>query len=100
MKLYVIGPVTGVADDNRPAFEAAARELREALDCAVEIPHDTVPPDATWNAAMRLSIRAMMACDGVAMLDGWSSSKGAGVEYNLARQVGLPVAPIETWVQQ
>ncbi|MFR8300891.1 MAG: DUF4406 domain-containing protein, partial [Gordonibacter urolithinfaciens] len=31
MRLFVIGPVTGIEDNNRPAFEAAARELHEAL---------------------------------------------------------------------
>lgn len=28
MKLYAIGPVTGVEDDNRPAFEHAREDLR------------------------------------------------------------------------
>ena len=98
MRIYVIGPVTGVEDDNRPAFEEARRELREELGCEVEIPHDAVSPDATWETAMRSSVKAMTACDAVAMLPGWMSSKGAGIEYNLARQIGMPIAQIETWV--
>ena len=40
MLIYVIGPVTGRPDLNRPAFEAA-RRLLERRGYAVEVPHDT-----------------------------------------------------------
>lgn len=98
MRLYVIGPVTGMSYLNRPAFEAAARQLHEALGCAVEIPHDTVPADASWMDAMRLSIKAMMGCDGVAVLPGWRESHGASIELELAKAIGMTVHSVPTWI--
>lgn len=49
MLIYVIGPVTGRPDLNRPAFEAA-RRLLERRGYAVEVPHDTIPPGRTGRA--------------------------------------------------
>ena len=50
MRIYVIGPVTGHADLNRPTFESARAELSAAGHEAV-IPHDFIPADAERAAA-------------------------------------------------
>lgn len=97
MKLYVSGPVTGMPNRNREAFERAARILNAAIGCPVEIPHDTVPPDADWNAAMRMSLRAMLACDGVAFLPGWQRSRGSRIERDTALAVDIPTGTVEWW---
>lgn len=99
MRLYVSGPVTGIPDRNKSAFEEAARELSSAASVAVEIPHDTVPADAEWHAAMRLSLRAMLECDGLAMLPGWQQSKGARIERDVALAVGMTVHTVDGWVR-
>lgn len=97
MRLYVIGPVSGHTENNRPAFERAARQLHRALGCAVEIPHDTVPSDADWQTAMRLSISAMLRCDGVALLEGWRWSRGAAIERALAVELGIQTGSVPWW---
>lgn len=98
MILYVVGPVTGRDDLNRVAFDAAARMLREAGHAPV-LPHSHVPRDAEWGAAMRLSIRAMLSCEGVARLPDWRSSKGARIESGLARDLGMPVMDVAEWAK-
>lgn len=96
--LYVSGPVTGVPDDNRLAFELAARELR-AVGYKVRIPHDDVAPGTPWVAAMRTTLMAILAqADGLAVLDGWESSRGAMVEVRLARAINMPVAAVGEWL--
>lgn len=84
MRLYVIGPVSGHEGDNREAFERARRRLEAAGHKAV-IPHDLVPADTGWQAAMSKSIREMLRLtphgrfyyDGVAELPRVIGSKGA-----------------------
>lgn len=87
-RLYLCGPVTGVPDLNRPAFDEAAETLREA-GYAVLVPHDAVPAHARWQDAMRMCIAAMLGCDGVALIDGWERSRGAAIEIDIARKVGM-----------
>lgn len=70
MRLYVIGPVTGRENLNCKAFEDAKEKLWDA-GYDVLIPHDVVLPIATHERAMRLSIKTMLGCDGVAALTDW-----------------------------
>lgn len=96
--LYVSGPVTGIRDDNQPAFEAAARQLR-AAGYKVRIPHDDVEPGTPWVAAMRTTLMAILAqADGLAVIDGWGGSRGAMVEVQLARAIDMPVATVGEWL--
>lgn len=98
MRLYVIGPVTGMPDLNVLEFDDARDDLeRHGHD--VEIPHDTVPEDAEWNEAMRLSIARMLQCDGVAMLDGWEGSRGATMEHAVAMAVRMPARTVRGWLR-
>lgn len=103
-KIYVCGPVTGIDNDNRPAFEQAAHKLHEALGCEVEIPHDTIKPGTEWSDAMRKSLSRLAFADAVAMLDGWTQSRGAMVEYQFAellRHYGLmQVATVKQWIDR
>lgn len=96
--LYVSGPVTGIEDDNRPAFEEAARRLR-AAGFAARIPHEDIAPGTDWIPAMRMSLMAILAqADGLALLPGWERSKGACVEVYVARTLGMPVKPVDAWI--
>lgn len=95
--IYIIGPVSGIEDDNRAAFQAMREKLESNLpDCAVLIPHDCVPAGTGWKSAMRRSIREMMRADCVAALADWSRSKGASCEHGICQQIGIPVFDGET----
>ncbi|WP_369050492.1 DUF4406 domain-containing protein [Burkholderia gladioli] len=91
MKLYLAGPMSGIAELNFPAFRAEAVRLRslgfEIINPA-EINADTT---AAWLDCMRADIKQLVDCDGIALLDGWEGSRGAGVEHQLARGLGLRV---------
>lgn len=96
MRIYVIGPVTGIDDLNVPAFENARIMLRES-GFAPLIPHDFVSEDADWQQAMRRSIETLVKADGLAYLDGWQKSKGARIEMRIARSIGMEIAAVESW---
>lgn len=99
MRLYIIGPVTGIEQDNRPAFEEAALALERAGYDAT-VPHWFIPAGTEWETAMKRSIEMLVKCDGVAALDGFGSSKGARIEADLAAGIGMPVKPVEAWVRE
>ena len=97
--VYVSGPVTGRENRNREAFEDARRRLC-AAGYWVRLPHGCVPPGTEWKEAMRLSIAAMMGCDGVARLTDWRESPGARIEVRLALDLGMPVYDVDEWCRR
>lgn len=99
MKIYVIGPVTGLPDRNVEAFQYAAVRLTRA-GYEVEIPHYRIPKEYGWAQAMLTSVRNMLACDGVALLEGWEHSQGACIERGVCLDIGVPhVKTVEEWVE-
>ena len=48
-------------------------------------------PKTPWQAAMRLCITALMTADAVYALPCCKDSKGAKLELQLAKQLGIPV---------
>lgn len=99
MWLYVIGPVLGRENLNREAFVKARNELRDA-GYYVTIPHDVVPPGMRNVDVMRVSIRTMLGCDGVALLNGWEESEEAKFECDVATFCGLNVHHFQEWLNR
>ena len=111
--LYVSGPMRGIKDFNRHAFHAAAEVLQaaghEVFDPAA---HDEVQgfdltsPDGLDTPVgfdLREALGADMAwitahANGVAVLSGWTGSKGAKAEVATAEALGLPVESVDYWV--
>lgn len=98
MRIYVIGPVSGFDDLNLPALDAA-RDALALVDFQVMIPHDFIPPDATWQKAMRRPIETLVKADGVACLPGWSASNGARLEVEIAQALGMPALEAADWLE-
>lgn len=89
--IYIAGGMTGLPDNNYPAFHAKAAELR-ALGFIAENPAENPrPPCGTWQGYMRLALRQISRADAVYLLPGWSSSRGAKVENQLAVGMGMPL---------
>jgi hypothetical protein len=44
-----------------------------------------------WEYFMRQGIILLMKCDRIYMLEGWEKSRGAKIEYNLARDLGMKI---------
>lgn len=101
MKLYIAGPMTGLPQFNYPAFNRAEVALKA-------VGFDTLNPTlgwaepvddgTTWDEYMRRGIGLLLEADGVALLPGWTKSKGATVEHDLARSLGMPVEDIGQWI--
>lgn len=112
-KVYIAGPMSGIPDFNRPAFEAAADRLRShAFDpvSPVELDDaegfdpeafdgDTVPADLYRRFLLRDLVAILEhECDGVVVLPGWEQSRGAALEVHVARSVDIPIFDEDTGV--
>jgi hypothetical protein len=96
--LYVSGPMTGYADDNRPAFHVASASLRARgfevispaeLDEAEETPLD-------WEGYLRRDIRKLVDADTLALLPGWEKSRGARLEILIGTTLGMKAVDAAT----
>lgn len=96
MSLYVAGPMSGLPDYNREAFDQAADRLRsEGVSCATPI-ETAIEAYGTWEAAkqarreahVRADLTVLLECDGVVFLPGWEESPGALLEARVALATG------------
>jgi hypothetical protein len=96
-RIYIAGPMTGLPEYNFPAFHAAAERLRHAgwepVNPAENFDGRTDLPREDY---LRADVKLLIECDAVAMLNGWEDSRGAKLEYLLARELALPVLDAET----
>lgn len=90
-RIYLAGPMTGLPDFNYPAFNRAAKSLREAGWEVLNPAENPDPAEPVWREYMRMAVAQLVTCDTVALLPGWERSKGARIEWQLARGLGLRV---------
>lgn len=110
IKLYLSGPIKGQlcaeanfnhAEDQLSAAgfgivnPFACPAICRAVGVATCIDSTT---DAHYDHMMRGDLAAMLACDGVALLNGWQASRGARLEHSVALLVGIPAMSIGEWL--
>jgi hypothetical protein len=87
MKIYLCGPMMGIADDNRPLFAKVAAILREQG-------HEVFNPAELEENTTRnfFTIELTWICqhaEAICMLPGWERSKGAIAEKAVAARLNL-----------
>jgi len=90
-RMYLAGPMTGQIhlDDFFEFNSAAAAKLR-ARGLVVTNPAELlISPESTWSNAMRVEIRELMCCDGVAFLQNWKNCRGAYLLCQIAITLGF-----------
>jgi hypothetical protein len=88
-KLYIAGPMTGHKDFNFPEFHAASEALRAAGYVVLNPASMHTHTDKPWDWYMKSAITLMMQGDAVFMLRGWTTSRGAKIEWRLAQDIGM-----------
>jgi hypothetical protein len=85
--LYISGPMTGYVDFNRPLFLSITNHLRDA-GLQVLSPHELTEgvqtPDLPWQYYMSRAVAMQMGSSAWVGLPGWTRSKGAKREFDLA----------------
>lgn len=90
--IYIAGPMTGIEEYNHPAFHAAEAWLQaHRLDAELINPawNYNGSPQVNWQQYMRRSIRQVLEATELYVLKGWERSKGARLEVELAKSLGL-----------
>lgn len=98
--VYLSGPMTGLPDYNRAAFDAAADALAEwcrDVFSPAGLRHEA-PKRAGRAWYMRRDLQRLVAAEhaerlitDVVLLEGWSASAGARLEAAVAQEIGLRV---------
>lgn len=89
MRIYLSGPMTGIADNNFPEFHKWA-ELLRSTGYEVVSPAE-IQEAGTWELCLRADLRELCTCDGIALMPGWEKSKGANLELHVAHRLGMHV---------
>jgi len=89
--IYIAGPITGKIDDNRPAFAAAEKYLREQFpDAEIINPvYNFGRIQMSQEVYMRRSAQQLAISTHIYVLEGWEESKGACWEVNSAKVFGV-----------
>lgn len=93
MRIYIAGKITG--EDYGQAvekFNAAKREL-SGKGYEVISPVEISPflPEKEWQDYMNECIPILMTCDSIYLLNDWGQSRGARIEYAIAREMGIDI---------
>lgn len=103
LTVYIAGPISGDLRRNLPEFFKAENNLRAAghrtfnparadggVTAAECLTTATVNLfDRDWSDYMRLGLRGLLRSDAIALLPGWTHSKGAVLEYQVASALGM-----------
>lgn len=107
LRVYISGPIAGHPDGNRSIFFKYEQAITAAGHTAVN-PHNVShehdgpcmgaevprslgeePAEHRYGCYMRADLVALLECDAIVMLPGWGLSKGAKVEYDVAKILGI-----------
>ena len=98
MKIYISGQITGLKlVDARALFERAEILLQERGYIPVNPmklnPHTV---GKTWKEYMLDDLNALFDCEAIYLLDNWQDSKGARIEYQVAKEMDMVILSGET----
>lgn len=88
IKVYISGPISGMNNWSRPAFDAMKQQLSNAGFDPVS-PLDGVDPkeeEKPYVEYMVAGLKLLDKCDAIIFLPYWKGSYGARMEYLFARR--------------
>lgn len=89
MIIYICGPMTGIKDFNRPAFNITSALLEDGGDVAIN--PAVLPSGLTQFQYMDICMAMLRSSEAIFLLNGWELSSGAQAEFALAHKLGLKV---------
>ena len=92
MKLYISGKISGTdLTHTRKRFSDAADKLQALGHEVVNPLCNGLSETDPWEAHMVKDIANLLQCEGIYMLSDWEESRGARIEYAIAKEIGLKV---------
>ena len=84
MRVYISGPITGVADYKERFRKAEIDVIAMGYDAVNPALMGDISPQFTYEEHMRLDMLLLDMCDAIYMMNGWQKSCGANREYGYA----------------
>ena len=100
MKIYIAGPISGEvkAEENFKKVHILLSRMypnaeikNPMLIPSPKFTQDDWGKDGLWSYYMHECIKLMMECDTIFLLKGWSSSRGATIEHDLAWKLEMNI---------
>jgi len=93
MRIYIAGKITGTPPEICKAkFQGAEDRLKNMDLRGLEVVNPVKlvgNPQAGWNVAMVQCFAALIQCDAIYLLNDWKDSKGARIEFEVAKELDL-----------
>lgn len=93
MKIYVSGKISGLPIEEAKQRFANSQALLESIGFEVVNPLEFGLCDekASWESHKVKDIELLFGCDAIYMMDNWTGSTGAGIEYDIAFRLGKDI---------
>ena len=91
--IYISGPMDGIKNNNKTAFEKAYEHLKTKYKEVVN-PHNIYPDylsDCEYINYIIADLLILTTCQAIYMLEGWEHSAGAIIEHKSAEKLGLKI---------
>ena len=96
-KVFISGPMTGLPNYNREAFDEAEELLNKAGFTVVNPAKFGIDGMSDADIA-RIDLSTLLSCNYIYQLEGWTYSKGASAEWNVALWAGIKTVNKE-WLE-
>ena len=96
-KVFISGPMTGLPNYNREEFDKAEEMLLKAGFTVVN-PAKFGIDGLTDADIARIDLNALLSCNYIYQLEGWTYSKGASAEWSVALWAGIKTVNKE-WLE-
>lgn len=93
-KIYIAGKISGIEEQAEKTFSFVEKQLvLEGFDVVnpMKLPHNH---NKSWESYMKECIAALVYCDIIYPIKGFEDSRGACIELQLAKDLGLKVLQI------
>lgn len=93
MKIYISGKITGLPLNKvakKFAYHSQLLELKgyEPVNPLIISPFEEFK---SWHEYMIDDIKVLFECDAIYLLRDWGQSRGARIEYQIAKELGLKI---------
>jgi len=88
-KVYIAGKISGIEEEAFELFGNAEQLLiKKGFEVVnpMKLPHNH---DRTWESYMKECLTEMMKCEYIYPLSNYLESRGATIEVNLAKELGI-----------
>ncbi|MGL5103095.1 MAG: DUF4406 domain-containing protein [Plesiomonas sp.] len=92
-KIYIAGPMTGITELNRPAFNRYALDVKKSG--SIPLNPAVLPEGLKHEEYMEICYPMVKFSDEVHLLPGWKASKGAKIEFAWAKELGKRIVYVQ-----